>query len=1388
LSRIKLFLFLVFFSKCFLPSGNAQTAISGIINSYSEVTSVVDADDIIISNASAFNAGDTVLLIQVKGIGIIVSDDATFGFPQDFYGAGKYEFLLINTINKVTGDVNFTSDMGNYGDYDAGGALQLVRVCGYDNALVTETLTCEPWDSTTGTGGVLAMIVGNTLTLEADIDVTGKGFKGGKASLGTEECSVDNPSRYNHVFFHEDSSTAGYKGEGAASYAWNNSSPLGKAYKKGRGSLFNGGGGGNGKYSGGAGGGNYGSGGAGGFESESCTGGPYAIGGIGGRDLTSLPDLVSGKRIFMGGGGGSATQQNGGGATDGGNGGGIIIIVADTLIGNGNSIKANGADVTGIATVDGGAGGGGAGGTVLLEVNDFKGSSLNVDAKGGKGGDSGAGSGSCTGPGGGGGGGAFWHSIAALPPEVTIDVSGGEDGSSDCVVYGMSDGFPGGTISGLRVPLSGFLFNSIFSFNTGADHDTICESDTPPKILGTAPKGGTPDYEYRWESSEDKTTWVEEVDWPGNRDYHPVYQLFDTTYYRRLVRDLSDPQILDISKVLTLIVQPKIEQNSFSFDTTICFGQVPNPIAPEFALPIGGDGTYIYYWGKSIDAIDFDPADGVNDVAVYSPPALTDTTYFRRTVYSGKCQHTSDTVTIKVLPLIADNSITDNQIICEGSVFNSLDGQTPTGGEGAGTYTFRWIESTDALTWGNAFGPNINKNYSPDTASTGFPGTLYFSRVVYSGPADCCIDTSNQVTLTDWPKLENNSIMTNQVICEGDDPVTIMGTIPAGGDGFNYLFRWQQLNGTWNDIPGETAKDYDSGILTDTTLYRRIVTSDVCKDTSNVDTIPVNPAILNYSIQMLSGATDTTICSGQIPNKIIPETTPVSGGDGTYSYIWETRIDGVDFSPADGVNDVAVYSPPALTDTTYFRRTVYSGQCQEVSNTITITVLPLISGNVITPAASSVCYNSNISLTTIDPSGGDGSYTYYWEESPDNSTWGPADSTNDQRDYTSPPLTSEVYYRRTIISGPSDCCQAISPSVFIDIDPLPGATITSIDTAICDGSSAKLTLNLTGTSPWILTYNDGYSDKSITISGTPKTEKVSPAATGEFTSYSYTIVDLVDSNDCIADPADLTGLAKVRVDGIPVADAGVEDEVCGLTYTLQAVAGSFGTGQWTFPAVVTDASDDTNPNKVVQVNAEGNYTFTWVVTNGVCAPVPDEVQIIFWEQPDVADAGTDQNLDPGKTETYLEGNLPTVGTGVWTKYQADAPAVIADPNDPSTEVTNLTIGDNKFVWTISNGICPAESDEVVIKVNIISPPNVFTPNNDGINDFYVIPGIENRKNELIVVNRLGTKVFGAENYQNEWDGKYKGEDLPEDVYYYVLNIYWDDGVEKISGYIVIKRK
>ena len=54
---------------------------------------------------------------------------------------------------------------------------------------------------------------------------------------------------------------------------------------------------------------------------------------------------------------------------------------------------------------------------------------------------------------------------------------------------------------------------------------------------------------------------------------------------------------------------------------------------------------------------------------------------------------------------------------------------------------------------------------------------------------------------------------------------------------------------------------------------------------------------------------------------------------------------------------------------------------------------------------------------------------------------------------------------------------------------------------------------------------------------------------------------------------------------------------------------------------------------------------------------------------------------------------------------------------------------------------------------------------------WVVKNIQYAKNnQLIIFNRLGNKVFEATNYQNNWDGTYKGKPLPDGAYYYQLRI------------------
>ncbi|MBI9064686.1 MAG: tandem-95 repeat protein, partial [Marinilabiliaceae bacterium] len=91
-------------------------------------------------------------------------------------------------------------------------------------------------------------------------------------------------------------------------------------------------------------------------------------------------------------------------------------------------------------------------------------------------------------------------------------------------------------------------------------------------------------------------------------------------------------------------------------------------------------------------------------------------------------------------------------------------------------------------------------------------------------------------------------------------------------------------------------------------------------------------------------------------------------------------------------------------------------------------------------------------------------------------------------------------------------------------------------------------------------------------------------------------------------------------------------------------------------------------------------------------------------------------------------------------------------------------------------------------------PTIFTPNGDGINQYFEIPGvsqaeIEEGGNELFVFNRWGGQVFYKKNYDNKWDGKSEAStlgsaDLPEGTYFYVFKV--NDGTV-IKGTVYIKR-
>ena len=67
----------------------------------------------------------------------------------------------------------------------------------------------------------------------------------------------------------------------------------------------------------------------------------------------------------------------------------------------------------------------------------------------------------------------------------------------------------------------------------------------------------------------------------------------------------------------------------------------------------------------------------------------------------------------------------------------------------------------------------------------------------------------------------------------------------------------------------------------------------------------------------------------------------------------------------------------------------------------------------------------------------------------------------------------------------------------------------------------------------------------------------------------------------------------------------------------------------------------------------------------------------------------------------------------------------------------------------------------------VYPPNVITPNSDGLNDVFEIDGLELYSNSKVeVYDRWGNVVLSSDNYKNDW----KGGDQPEGTYYYILEV------------------
>ena len=162
----------------------------------------------------------------------------------------------------------------------------------------------------------------------------------------------------------------------------------------------------------------------------------------------------------------------------------------------------------------------------------------------------------------------------------------------------------------------------------------------------------------------------------------------------------------------------------------------------------------------------------------------------------------------------------------------------------------------------------------------------------------------------------------------------------------------------------------------------------------------------------------------------------------------------------------------------------------------------------------------------------------------------------------------------------------------------------------------------------------------------------------------------------------------------------------------------------------------------------------------------------------VVNAGPDKNVLEGGTVT-----LEPVVTGNGLTYLWTPPDYMTGANTRNPVVTGVE--DRLYTVTVTaTGGCVSTDQVKVVVLKFPKIPNTFTPNNDGINDLWVIQNLDTYPDcRVQVFTRYGQLVFESKPYSKPWDGTMKGKSLPAGTYYYIIEP--GSGRKPVTGYVTL---
>jgi gliding motility-associated-like protein len=618
-----------------------------------------------------------------------------------------------------------------------------------------------------------------------------------------------------------------------------------------------------------------------------------------------------------------------------------------------------------------------------------------------------------------------------------------------------------------------------------------------------------------------------------------------------------------------------------------------------------------------------------------------------------------------------------------------------------------------------------------------------YSITTYSAFATQC--SANSTLVVPGPQLDPTDIVTNPDYCGNNDGSIKLLNLNAGAtDQVSF-----QFNGVWQTPESLTIGPDSSTIIQNLCagVYDSIIVSYYnCASAPSGPLTLINPPFLPLRLSELN----PTACGFSDGKIMIMGVHPNQSDTVNYS------VGGVAQPPfTTFVGDDSMITLSGLIAGTYSNIIVSTpGVCNATAPSACIStvlgpvtlVAPYISPG-FTTAIHYGCSADTVLFTNTSSAPGSPVVHYTWSFG-DGSV---ADTdSNPVHVFLNPHSTTAVTYTVSMTLNNGGCDSTITQ--VITLDNFISAHFTAPD-FVCQDNSVTFTNSSSGTAP---SYTWYFGDGSTSTATAPSHTYAN--------SGNYTVM-LVATNfvPCTDTATELLAVDSSSLPLVYITDSAICE---GHAVTLTGIYPSVGVTNvtWSFG----DGSMQENVNPVVHAyDTTGYLTVTLHVTNRACPSGTGIGHILIVPSPAI-DLGADTSICPGSTAIILidANNFGRSGASWLWSTGATTPSLAV--TSPGTYYATVTM----------NG-CEASDSVIVANACYIDIPNVFTPNNDGTNDYFFPRQFLTRgltTFSMNIYNRWGQQVFATTTLDGRgWDGKFNNIAQPDGVYIYVIDGTFKDG-------------